>query len=181
MREERSRSARAIEFEKAARVRDQVNAIEIFRARQKVVSNDDIDRDVVGIASEDDTACGIIFKVREGKIVGRNHFFLSRYLDQSTRKILHAFLQQYYVKVDFIPREIFIPEDVDDPIEFENWLTQKREAKVTLIAHQKGEKAKLVRLATRNAKLLLGELNVQKMQVNEEKLAGPVLSVVDVF
>ncbi len=181
LREEMSKSAQAMEFEKAARIRDQVNAIEIFRARQKVVSNDDIDRDVVGIASEDDTACGIIFKVREGKIVGRNHFFLSRYLDQSTREILHAFLQQYYVKVDFIPREIFIPEDVDDPIEFENWLTQKREAKVTLIAPKKGEKAKLVRLATRNAKLLLGELKLQKMKEKEEKIAGPVSALQEVL
>lgn len=165
------------QFEKAAQLRDQINAIEIFRAKQKVVSMDDVDRDVVGIACEGENACGLVFKVRDGKIVGRYHFYLTRNLQQSEQQVLESFLQQYYVKVDFIPEELFIQYRLEQQTNFENWLTQKRRSRTRIVAPQKGEKAKLVRLVVHNAGLLLQELKLQKIKQKEEKIAGPVAAL----
>ncbi len=164
-------------FEKAARLRDQIHAIEIFRAKQKIVSVDDVDRDVVGIACEEENACGLVFKVRDGKIVGRYHFYLTRNLQQNEQQVLESFLQQYYVKVDFIPAEVFIQYRLEQQSNFENWLSQKRNSRARIVTPQKGEKAKLVKMAVHNAGLLLQELKLQKMKQKEEKPAGPVAAL----
>lgn len=164
-------------FEKAARIRDQINAIEMFRSKQKVVTKDDIDRDVIGIACEDTNACGLIFKIRDGKIVGRYHFYLTRNLNQSEQQVLQSFLQQYYIKVDFIPSEIFIQHNLDDQANFNEWLTEKRGSKSKIIIPQRGDKQKLVKLAVNNAKLLLEELKLQKLKQKQEKIAGAVSSL----
>jgi excinuclease ABC subunit C len=165
------RAAERQEFEKAARIRDQLRAIEVFRSRQKVVSTEEIDRDIVGIACEAEDACGLIFKVRDGKIVGRYHFYLNRLMDQSDEEVLQSFLQQYYVKVDFVPDEVFVPIPLADLADFEAWLTQKRGTAVRFVVPQEGEDAKLVRLANRNARLLLDELKLQKAKEKEEREA----------
>lgn len=171
------RSAELQQFERAARIRDRIQAIEVFRSKQKVVSDDKIDRDVLGIYSEDSQACAVVFKVREGKITGRNHFFLSRNLLQSEPEILQAFLQQYYIKVDFMPREILIPYEIERPEEYVEWLSRKRNGAIGLIRPKIGSKAKLVRLATRNAKLLLQEKQLQRMKDRQERISAPVAAL----
>jgi len=170
-------AAESEQYEKAARLRDQISAIEMFRSKQKVVSSDELDRDVIGVSCEDENSCGVIFKIRDGKIVGRYHFYLTRKLNQSENQVLQSFLQQYYIKVDFIPAEIFIQQSLEDLPDFENWLSQKRGRKIKVIVPQKGEKAKLVRLAENNAKLLLEELKLQKLKQKEEKIAGAVIAL----
>ncbi len=177
LKEDMHKASQGQQFEKAARIRDRIKAIGVFRARQKVVSNDDIDRDVIGISCEEPTACGVVFKVREGKIIGKNHFFLTRNMDHPEEEVQRAFLQQYYVKVDFIPREIFVPYEVENSSHYENWLSQKRQGRVSLVTPKKGEKAKLVRLAVRNARLLMDERKLQKMKEREENLAKPVIAL----
>ncbi len=165
------------QFEKAARIRDQIKAIEIFSAKQKVVSADELDRDIIGIACEDEDACGLIFKVRNGKITGRYHFYLTRYLNQTEPEILHSFLQQYYIKVDFIPAEVFLQYELENAADFEEWLSQKAGSRVKVLMPKIGEKAKLVRLAVNNAKLLLNELQLQRQKENANKVAGAVLAL----
>ncbi len=165
------------QFEKAANLRDQINAIEIFRSRQKVVSADNIDRDVVGIACEEKNACGLIFKIREGKIIGRYHFYLTRKLKQHDQEVLHSFLQQYYLKTDYIPAEIFIPQKLETLADFEKWLSQKRGSRTRVITPLKGDKKKVVNLAMNNARLLLGELKMQKLKSKESSFAGAVVAL----
>jgi len=177
LKEVMQKAAESEQYEKAARLRDQISAVEMFRSKQKVVSSDELDRDVIGVSCEDENSCGVIFKIRDGKIVGRYHFYLTRKLNQSENQVLQSFLQQYYIKVDFIPEEIFIQQSLEDLPDFENWLSQKRGRKIRVIVPQKGEKAKLVRLAENNAKLLLEELKLQKLKQKEEKIAGAVIAL----
>ena len=165
------------QFEKAANLRDQINAIEIFRSRQKVVSADNIDRDVVGIACEEKNACGLIFKIREGKIIGRYHFYLTRKLEQSDQEVLQSFLQQYYLKADYIPAEIFVQQQLETLTDFEYWLSQKRGSKTKVIIPQKGEKKKIVKLAVNNATLLLAEIKMQKLKSKESNFSGAVIAL----
>jgi len=157
-------------FEEAARIRDQIQAIEVFRAKQKVVSSDWVDRDVVAIQADAGEACGVIFKVREGKITGRYHFYLDSVAHESDQQVLTSFLQQYYVKAQFIPEEILLPFAIEDMETFEQWLRRKREAKVTIVVPKIGDKAKLVRMAQHNAWLLLEELKIQKMKARAERI-----------
>ena len=171
LRQAMAQAAERQQFEKAARIRDQIQAIEVFRSRQKVVSPDEVDRDIVAIAVEEEIACGLVFKVRDGKIVGRYHFYLNRLIEQSEEEVLLAFVQQYYMKVDFIPSEIFVPFEMTDRENLAAWLSERAGYRVRILVPKIGEKAKLVRLAQRNAKLLLDELKLLRQKEKQERAA----------
>ncbi len=157
-------------FEEAARVRDQIEAIEQFRSRQKMVFSEEVDRDIVAIYQERNLAAGVVFKVREGKIVGRYHFYLNNSMKESDEEILKSFLLQYYLKVEFLPEEIHLPLAVENHGEIEGWLRARRGKTCRLVVPQRGEKRKLVEMATRNAKLLLQELLLQKLKEKQERV-----------
>ncbi|MFQ5706020.1 MAG: excinuclease ABC subunit UvrC [bacterium] len=153
--------AEAKRFEEAARVRDQIQSVENFQYKQKVVTDDLKDRDFVAVAVEDEHACGVVFKVRDGKILGRQHFYLNGVEGETFADVVSSFLKQFYLKADFIPEEIFLPVAIEDIEQIERWLTEKRAARVKLVAPQKGQKAKLIDMALKNAQLLLQELQLQ--------------------
>jgi len=166
--------AAALRFEAAARLRDQLNSIEQFQSRQKVVDQSLADRDVVAIASEDGDSCSVVFKVRDGKIIGRQHFYLNGTEEENLDSVTNAFVKQYYLKADYIPSEIFLPADLgEDKATIQNWLSQKRESKVVLTAPKRGEKSQLLQMCRKNAHLLLQELKLQKMK-SADYLAGSV-------
>ena len=156
------------QFEQAAKLRDRIKSIENFQYKQKIVTNDHKDRDVVAVAMEDEDACGVIFRVREGKIVGRQHYYLSGIFQDSYAEVTASFLKQYYLKAETIPSEIFLPEQIDEPEQIESWLSQKADATVRLVMPKQGEKAKLVTMCNKNARLLLEELQMQKMRSRDK-------------
>ncbi len=151
-------------FENAARVRDQIKSIENFQYKQKVVTDERLDRDIVAVAVEDDDACGVIFKVRDGKILGQQHFYLQGVEHESNAKIVSSFLKQYYLKAEFIPTEIYLPAEIEEMENVQLWLTEKAKSKVRLIVPQKGQKAKLLQMSLKNAQHLLDELKLQKLK-----------------
>lgn len=155
-------------YEEAARLRDRIKFIENFQYKQKVVTDDHKDRDVVAVAMEDEDACGVIFKIREGKIVGRQHFYLNGVFRDSFAEVVASFVKQYYLKADFIPEEIYLPEAIVEGDQIESWLSQKANAGVKLIVPKQGEKARLVSMCSKNARLLLEELQLQKMRVKDK-------------
>lgn len=155
-------------FEEAARIRDRIKFIENFQYKQKVVTDDFKDRDVVAVAAEDENACGMIFKIRDGKIIGRNHFFLDGVMQDAYADIVGAFVKQYYLKTDFIPREIFLPTEIAEQEQVQHWLCELADHAVNLQVPQKGEKAKLVTMANKNAKLLLQEMLLRKEKLKNK-------------
>lgn len=156
------------QFEQAAKLRDRINFIENFQYKQKVVADDEIDRDVVAVAMEDEDACGVIFKVREGKIVGRQHFYLNGVFGESLPTVVESFIKQYYLKAEFIPAEIFIPVEIAEHTAVENWLAQKAGIPIHLIVPKQGAKARLVAMCNKNARLLLEALQLQKMRARDK-------------
>lgn len=155
-------------YEEAARMRDRIKFIENFQYKQKVIVDDSKDRDVVAVAVEDEDACGMIFKIREGKIIGRNHFFLNGVMQDDYSDVVGAFLKQYYLKADFVPREIYLPAEIAEQEHVQLWLSEGVEYSVQLIVPQKGEKAKLVSMANKNAKLLLQEMFLRKEKLKDK-------------
>ncbi len=162
--------AEAERFEEAARVRDQIAAIEQFRSRQKMVLSAEVDRDIVAVHRDENLAVGVVFKVREGKILGRHHFVLNNAARESDSEILKSFLLQYYLKVDFLPEEIHIPMDVENRAEMEIWLKSKRGKRCRIWVPKRGEKKKLVDMAARNARLILQEWQLQKRREKKERV-----------
>ena len=151
------RASEELRFEEAAVFRDRLKVVEEFAARQTIIFPDDIDRDVFGLAREDDDGCVALIKVREGRVQGREHFFLKGVISKNIDEIISSFVQQYYYSSDFIPRQLFLPVEPEDMKLLIVWLRDKRNAAFEICLPKRGNKAKLLRLAALNAELLLGE------------------------
>jgi len=154
---EMNRAAEKMQYEYAAKLRDQLKVAEEFAARQTIIFPDKVDRDVFALAVEDDDGCLAVMKVRGGRVLGREHFFAHSIKGLPYEEILSSLVKQYYFSADFTPREIYLPGAVEDLSVMEEWLRCKRDGAVDIIVPRRGRKAKLLRLADANAKLLLGE------------------------
>ncbi len=159
--------AQEMNYEEAARVRDRLSALENYRNTQKIVQNDFKDRDLISVVKEDTEACAVVFRIRDGKITGRMHYYMNGVEWNETAEILESFLQRYYSKTDDIPREIMLQEPIERQIAVENWLTGRLHKKVTLLAPQIGEKKKLVSMAQTNARYLLKDLKLQRLKAKD--------------
>lgn len=145
-------------FEEAARLRDQLQAVQRLNEQQKAVTNNGGDMDVIGYGQDITGSCIQIFFVRKGKLIGRDNFFMHNDGDSAV-EVLSAFIKQYYNEATFIPKEIVLPfilED-EDKETVEAWLTERSNRKVELIVPQRGVKKELLKLANDNAVKLLEE------------------------
>lgn len=157
--------SRELKFEEAARVRDQIMAAKALENRQKVVTTTDEDRDVFGYAQEDRDACIAVLRIRNGKMIGRSHSFLSRHEGLSKSEIWSRYLVDYYLPESrIIPDNVLIPDElVSETTEnLVKFLEEKRAKKVELRVPQRGEKVRMVELAKHNAELLLNEYRLAK-------------------
>ena len=166
LRERMEQKSTSLNFEEAARLRDQIEMIENYTFHtQKVVLNDLTDRDVISIAIENEDACAVIFRIRDGKVISRQHFYLTGVEKKEPHEILLGFIKQYYITTDFFPEQILIPFSLNDELELiENWLAKSAKHKVEIIMPQIGEKKRLVDLGQKNARYLLDDLLIQKMK-----------------
>lgn len=153
-----------LRFEDAAKLRDKIQSLRVYNEKQKVVDVDLVDRDFFAVASEGEDACGVVFKIREGKIIGRQHVYLTGVEDKREAEVVEQFVEHYYLETDDIPRELFLPVEPQEPKALEQWLTEKRGEKVQAVVPKIGDKAKLMAMCKTNAKFLLDELKLQKMK-----------------
>jgi excinuclease ABC subunit C len=147
-----------LEFEKAATVRNRLKSLGDFTAKQKVVSPELKDRDIFGIARSGDFACTLVFIVREGKLIGKRHFLISKAGLESDEEILQRTIEKYYLETienmdNIVPKEIMLPNEVDDLEYILDWLGKKQPLTVQL--PKIGDKRKLVEMANTNAEFLL--------------------------
>ncbi len=155
-------AAEKYDYEEAARYRDQIEAVQSYARKQRVANTDFEDRDVLAMAVEDDDCAMVVMRLRNGKLIGREHFYLSGVEDKATPEILEDFVKQYYMRVNFVPREILFPDAPSHQATIEEWLNSRTARRVYLKVPKIGEKKKLQGLAEKNAKHLLDELNLQK-------------------
>ena len=145
-------------FEEAARLRDQLQAVERLNESQKAVTTNGGDMDIIGFAQDMTGNCLQIFFVRKGKLIGRDNFFLQDG-SEAPQEVLTAFIKQYYNEATFIPREIVLPQlpEAEEQQLIELWLREKAERRVELLTPQRGVKRELLQLANDNALKLLAE------------------------
>ena len=145
-------------FEEAARLRDQLQAVERLNESQKAVTTNGGDMDIIGFAQDMTGNCLQIFFVRKGKLIGRDNFFLQDG-SEAPQEVLTAFIKQYYNEATFIPREIVLPQlpEAEEQQLIELWLREKAERRVELLTPQRGIKRELLQLANDNALKLLAE------------------------
>ena len=160
--EKRMRAAAdALDFEQAATLRDQLQAVQHIVERQKIVSSAGADQDVIAFAREEGDACVQVFFIRGGKLLGREYFVLEGAQDEDRQEVIAAFLKQFYEEAAYIPPEVLLPQQIEEALIIEQWLKQKRGAKVVLHVPQRGRKRELVALAAENATETLSALRAQ--------------------
>lgn len=155
-----------LDFEAAAKYRDQIKALEIISEKQKIVSaNSNLDQDVIGSALGIEEACIQIFFIRNGKIIGREHYLLTNIENETREEIIGSFLSQFYTGTVYIPKEIYIEADIEDREVFEKLLSEKRGNKVSIKVPVKGDKSMLIKMIKKNALEIL-EKGSQRIKKN---------------
>ena len=165
---EMKQASEKLEFEKAAAIRDRMNAIERISAKQKVSNISENNIDVIGVYKNELSVCVEIFFVRGSKMIDREHYFFDELKDMETKEILSGFIKQYYLgKMEF-PNKIMIQEEIEDKDIIQEWLTNSAGRKVEIKTPQKGEKLRFVEMAENNAKITLENKSKDKFEVLNE-------------
>ena len=151
LRHEMESHSDALRFEQAAVTRDKLRAVERTMEQQKMAAFSRAEHDVVGMARAEDEACLQVMQVRNGKLIGREHFIVEGARDVTDAVVLGAFLQQYYATTDALPRALLVPHMPSDADDLARYLADRRGVRVTITVPERGEKRRLVALATQNA------------------------------
>ncbi len=154
-------AAESLQFEHAAQLRDQIRAVEKVVARQRVIAAANTDQDVIAFARDDAGTCVQVFFIRHGKLIGREYFLLEGTEDEAEADVLQDFITQFYDEAAHIPKEVLLPNEVDEARIIEQWLNQKRGTRVRIHVPQRGKKKQLVEMAAKNATDTLNTLRQQ--------------------
>ncbi len=173
LQERMEQAAARLDFEKAGQFRDQLRAVESTRTRQKVVLEEPVDRDVIGMARSDDDACCAVLEIREGRLLGQKHHFLSGVMESADEEVVSAFLRQFYLQTDFAPAQVHLPVSLPDAVEIADWLSAKAGATVALAAPQRGPKARMLDMAEGNAAHFLEERQ-RKRELQRDRIPQAV-------
>ena len=172
--EEKMQEASAnLDFEKAMECRDLINSINHVAGNQKITTHQFEDRDIIAYAEEGNDAVVQVFFVRNGKLIGREHFYLTTVPGDTGKDILTSFIKQYYIGTPFIPRELLVQEEVEEPELLSQLLSRNQNYTVRIVNPKKGSKEKLVELAAKNAGNLL-EQNKEKYRREQKRTVGAV-------
>ena len=165
--EKMNQASEDMEFERAIEYRELLNSVKQVAQKQKITSSGRGDRDIIAMARDEQDAVVQVFFIREGKLIGRDHFHLQAATAENDGEILDSFIKQFYAGTPFIPRELWLQVPVMDEEVISRWLTERRGQKVKIVVPKKGEKERLVELAARNAALVLSQ---DKERIKKEEL-----------
>lgn len=174
--EKMTEASENLEFEKAIEYRELLNSVKQIAQKQKITHTDGEDKDIIAYAADDRDAVVQVFFIRDGKLIGRDHFYVRIGAEDTGAQILSTFIKQFYSGTPFIPREVMLPEAVEEPEVLADWLTEKRGGKVYIRVPQKGMKEKLVELAQKNAQLVLSQ-DREKMKREEGRTIGALKEI----
>jgi len=172
--EKMKEASKKLDFESAAKYRDQINSLNLLHERQKIVSTTHlVDQDVIAMARGIEEVCIQIFFIRDGKILGREHFILEDTYNEERGEILSSFIKQFYIGSAYIPKEIILEEEIEDMEILSKWLREKRGNKVTITVPKRGEKLDLIEMVRKNAMDMLnkyGDRFLKKARENQKAL-----------
>ena len=175
--EEKMNTASAnLEFEKAIEYRELLNSVKQIAQKQKITHTDGEDKDIIALAADDRDAVVQVFFIRDGKLIGRDHFYVKIGTEDTKAQILTTFIKQFYSGTPFIPREIMLQREIEEQEVLADWLSEKRGSKVYIRVPQKGMKEKLVELAQKNAKMVLAQ-DREKIKREEGRTIGALKEI----
>ena len=169
-------AAENLEFEEAARYRDLYNSVNEIATRQKITDSDGEDKDIIALAADERDAVVQVFFVRDGKLIGREHFYMTHVSETPRAQILLDFVKQFYAGTPFIPRELMLQEAIEDMEVIEQWLTRRKGSRVYIKVPKIGYKEKLVELAAKNAMLVLSQ-DKERIRREEGRTIGAVKEI----
>ncbi|MBM7869727.1 excinuclease ABC subunit C [Clostridium pascui] len=164
--DEMEKAAESLQFEKAAALRDKINAIKKITEKQKIITSNFENEDFISLYKDEKDVCVQVFFLREGKIVGREHFIIENSADMEDKEIISDFIKSFYGAAAFIPKSIYV-EDIDEQELLEQWLTMKRGSKVWIKVPQRGDKKDTLDMVRRNAKITLEQFKIKILQDKE--------------
>ena len=167
MKEKMRTASETMEFEKAIEYRDLLDSVRKVAQKQKITSQSMEDRDIIAMAKDERGAVVQVFFVRDGKLIGREHFHMNLTGSESKAEILNSFVKQFYAGTPFVPHEIWVQEELEDAEVIASFLTARRGQKVRFVVPKMGEKERLVELAEKNAKMVLSQ---DKEKIKREEL-----------
>lgn len=176
LKEKMTEASENLEFEEAIRYRDLYASVKRISERQKITDSDGEDKDIIAMAKDNEDAIVQVFFVRGGKLIGREHFYMTKVSECSDAEILSDFVKQYYSGTPFIPKELLLQEEIEDKEAIESYVSMKRGGKVKISIPKKGKKEKLVELAAENAALVLSK-DREKIKREEGRTIGAVKEI----
>lgn len=176
LKEKMQKASDEMDFEEAIRYRDLIESIKKVSETQKMSDNVGEDKDIIALAIDGFETVVQVFFLRNGKLIGREHFYMTQVEEPVANKILTSFVQQFYSGTPFIPREIMLQEPLEDMELLEKWLSSKKGARVYLRVPLKGSKEKLVELAAKNAALVLSQ-DRERIKREEGRTIGAVKEI----
>ncbi len=165
-----------LDFEEAIRYRDLYNSVKQVAQKQKITDSDGEDKDIIALARDENDAVVQVFFVRGGKLIGREHFIMTRTQDCTQAQVLLDFVKQFYAGTPFIPKELMLQHEIEDIPVLEQWLSARKGSRVHIRVPKKGTKEKLVELAATNAKLVLNK-DRERIKREEGRTIGAVKEI----
>ena len=178
--EKMNKAAEAMEFEDAARYRDLLSSVRQVSQKQKITEGVGEDKDILALYQDETEAVVQVFFVRDGKLIGREHYYMTHVPENNKPAILQDFVKQFYAGTPFIPRELMLQYEIEDAELIEKWLSERKGSRVYLKVPKIGSKEKLVELAAQNAKLILSQ-DREKLKREEGRTIGAVKEISDLL
>ena len=163
-------------FEEAGKFKELLASVKSVAQKQKITDNEGDNKDYIALARNDKEVIIQVFFVREGKLIGREHFYMKQALHDTDGEILETFLKQFYAGTPFLPKEIYLPEEITEHEVIEEWLSKKKENRVYIRIPRKGQKEKMLELAKQNAELVLSR-DAERIRREELKTLGAVREI----
>lgn len=174
--EKMQEASEKLEFEEAIRYRDLYNSVKQIASKQKITDSDGEDKDIIALAVDDKDAVVQVFFVRDGKLIGREHFYMTHVSQTPEKQILQDFVKQFYAGTPFIPKELMLQQEIEDAVLIEQWLSSRKGGRVYLRVPKIGSKEKLVELAAKNAMLVLTQ-DKERIRREEGRTIGAVKEI----
>ncbi len=174
--EKMQQASEDMNFEKAIEYRELLKAVKTIAQKQKITSSDGEDKDIIAMASDEQDAVVQVFFIRDGKLIGRDHFHVNIGSEDTREQVLATFVKQFYAGTPFIPRELMLQEEIEEAEVIAEWLGQKRGQKVYIHVPKKGTKEKLVELAAQNAAMVLSQ-DKEKIKREEGRTIGALKEI----
>lgn len=174
------KASEELDFEQAARYRDLLNSVKAVAQKQKITESTGEDKDVIALAKDDRDAVVQVFFVRDGKLIGREHFYMTNVSENTDGEIIDSFIKQFYAGTPYLPKTILLSDEIEEAELIEEWLSGRKGSRVKIVVPKKGTKEKLVELAARNAALVLGQ-DKERIKREEGRTIGAVKEIAELL